>query len=1741
MQIFYFSNKFPPDDLSDLFRRLRLHSKCPNHVILARVLEEVTDVVREEITGLPAELRSLLPPFQSILDLAESFNWHQGPLSGTFECVFLVLVPICLFVGNYENRPYEFVFRRDASLFTGLGLGFLAATAIVASPSLCSVPATAAELVRIAMRTGLLIYQRSQDLEPQSLDGALQSWASIVKGMNEDTAQPSSIYISVVEPDGSVFINGPPSRLRKFFSTPGKVQSAAHAPLPVYGGPCHAPHLYDRSHSAWVVKPCRPQVLSRNLSHAAHLLSMADGNPLKANTVLELFESATYILLTSIIRWGAVVDAITASSLLWEKDTEVHLNMLRPSPIVDGLVSAIRKSHPSCTAHVVDLGEWIFDDTRLTPYSGHEKIAVVGMSCRLPGGAEDLELFWDLLREGRDVHQKVPADRYDVDSHTDITGKRPNTSHTPFGCFVDSPGIFDASFFDMSPREAGQTDPTHRLALLTSYEALEQSGYAPDRTRSTRRERVSTIYGQCSDDYRECNAGQDIDMYFIPGNYRAFAPGRISYFFKFSGPSFNIDTACSASLAAVQIGCSVLSRGEADMVVAGGLNILTGSDSFAGLSKGFFLSKTGNCQVFDDAADGYCRGDGIGSIILKRLSDAQQDNDHILGLILGSATNHSSNAISITHPHAPTQADLYRSLLRQAGVRPQDVDLVEMHGTGTQAGDAAEIESVTKVFSSAVPRRLQPLRISSVKANVGHGEAAAGITALIKALLIFQHNEIPPQVCLKTILNSKFPDLRQLNVHIPKDVIPWPPLPGRKRYIMVNNFSPAGGNTGLLLEEPPARPDPQGCPQTRFVVSVTAESTISLMKNLERLLAFLKQDPLVDLASLAYTTTARRVHHKYRIVVHGDSVQEIAKSLEQHSCNAMAQCAIQKAPIVGFVFSGQGSFYQGVGCQLFQEYPPYRKEIRRLNEICAFHGFDSILPAITSRSSDPFETSPFMAQLVTVCVQIALCRLWRSLRVVPNVVIGASLGEYAALYAAGTLSASDAIYLVGQRAWLMQDLCTINSHSMLAVKATVDEIRHTGRNNVYEIACINGPRDVTIAASVEEIKDIQQTLVSQGYRVANLNVPFAFHSSQMEPILEAYSRISQSVLFRNVKTALISPLLGDVIFDKKSFPPSYLCDSTRGTVRFADAMAKAQEMGLVDSKTVWVEIGVHQTYTGIMRANIPNLEVMVPSLRSDECNWHTLAVSMSALHGAGVLLDWNTWYQPFESELRLLSLPPYQWNLKNHWIQHNGDWLLLKDKRSRAENESFPIPAPPSLRTALVHQILEESFGEDGGSIVIQSDVTNDDFFAIASGHRMSGRPLLSVFAYTDIALAMTRYMFSRLKPGTQLPALEFGKVRVFQGLIPRKDRSKPQYVRMRMQTDRTCSSMPLSLHRVLEDSSSEEELATGVVTCGDPQSWRDEWAAYSHLLTSRIEALHQLADQGSASRVSKDLAYTLFKNVVDYGEHYRGIQSVVMYGLEAVADVILSPSQDSRWTAPPHHIDPITHVGGLILNAGPATDHTSTIYVMDGWEAMRFSDVLVAGEMYRSYVKMNPANDNSGCYSGEVYILHGVHVIGRVHEMMLRPLPRILMSRFFDPPDSQYRQTVQQDPSTTAASTSQHTSSATTTESTQSQQDDSENTSLVTPENEPKLPLSVPWPKANSQLVRDAIALIASETGVELDALTDETEFFAVGVDSLLSLVLVEKFALELNVDLKGSFFLETPTVGDLKTHLETNQMAVR
>lgn len=782
--------------------------------------------------------------------------------------------------------------------------------------------------------------------------------------------------------------------------------------------------------------------------------------------------------------------------------------------------------------------------------------------------------------------------------------------------------------------------------------------------------------------------------------------------------------------------CTSLWAGDTDTVVAGGLNVLSNSDAFSGLSHGHFLSKTPNaCKTWDCEADGYCRADGVGSIVMKRLEDAEADNDNILGCILAAATNHSAEAVSITHPHAGHQSYLYRQVLNRAGVDPLDVSYVELHGTGTQAGDSEEMQSITNVFAPNTKRRSakQPLHIGAVKANVGHGEAAAGVTALLKTLLMFQKGAIPPHVGIKNSINPGFPkDLDKRNLHIPYEKQPWPRQPGKKRIAVVNNFSAAGGNTTIALEEPPVKEIYAADTRPTHVVAVSAKSKVSLRGNLERMVAYLDVNPDVSLPNLSYSTTARRYHHNHRVAIPVSDTAQLQKQLAAHLENVDTHKPIPPAtngpPHVAFAFTGQGSSYKSMNLDLYHDNPGFRSHIVDLDSLCKGQGFPSFIPSIDGTYPKDHRHSPVVTQLALVCTEIALAKLWGILGVKPNVVIGHSLGEYAALHVAGVLSAGDTIFLVGQRARLLENKCQNGSHKMMAVRASIEEIEKSLGSRTYEIACINGPKDTVLTQTRETIDELAEVLQADGYRCYVLDVPFAFHSEQTDPILDDYEEIANSgVLFHAPHMPVISPLLSKVIFDNKTVNGRYLRRATREPVNFLSALNVAQKFTTIDEKTVWVEIGPHPVSVGFVKSTLPSANVATPSFRRDENGWSTMAKSLSTLHCAGVQVDWNEFHRPFEAALSLLDLPTYSWNDKTYWLMYNGDWALTKgnnfyDAEKGIKKAASAVPVPESsLKTSTVQQIITEEIQGATGRVVMRSDMMQADFLAAANGHHMNG------------------------------------------------------------------------------------------------------------------------------------------------------------------------------------------------------------------------------------------------------------------------------------------------------------------------------------------------------------------------------------------------------------------------------------
>ena len=1021
-------------------------------------------------------------------------------------------------------------------------------------------------------------------------------------------------------------------------------------------------------------------------------------------------------------------DNVIAAVISKAKDSgreRCKISSIGPSSALSSLVTSLRAE----TELEVSVGDQLGPTkSAYDRRSTSQKIAVVGMSGRFPN-ADNIESLWSLLEQGLDVHRRVPPDRFDVDAHYDPTGKKKNTSHTPYGCFIDEPGLFDARFFNMSPREAYQTDPMGRLALVTAYEALEMSGFVPNRTPSSMTNRVGTFYGQSSDDWRQVNAAENIDTYYIPGNIRAFGPGRINYYFKFKGPSYNVDTACSSSFAAIQLACTSLQAKECDTAIAGGLNIMTTPDLFSGLSRAQFLSKTGSCKTFDDSADGFCRGDGAATVVLKRLEDAEADNDPILGLILGTSTNHSSEAVSITQPHAPTQESLYREILRNSGVDARDISYVEMHGTGTQAGDGAEMRSISNVFAprnegprSQVRSPGQTVHVGALKANIGHGEASAGVSSLVKVLLMLKRSVIPPHVGIKNVMNKGFPtDLEERGVRIALKGTPWPAPNGGKRRAYLNNFSAAGGNTGLLLEDAPkSAPLSDNDPRTTFVVSITAKSAWSLDMNIQRLISYLEMKPDTSLSKLSYTTTARRVQHPYRISFAVSSISEATEAFRSVQAEFVKPAPIKNPPNVVFVFTGQGAHYPSLGKQLFENSGQFRSDILDFDRVGRSQGFPSFLPLVDGTITDATHFTPIVLQVGQICIQMALARLWISWGISPSAVIGHSLGQYAALNVAGVLSVSNTIYLVGRRAELLEEHCTAGTHSMLAAAASVSATCETLGSDMPDVACINGPEETVLSGPTEHLISSSKILGAAGIRCVLLPCAYAFHSAQVAAILEPLMESARSVPFAKPNIPIISPLLQEVVTRGNVIGPEFLARHARETVNFLGALTAGKREGLVDQTTIWVEVGPTPICSAFVKSSLGSETVTIPSLHKKEGPWRTLSNGLNLLHRNGLSIDWDEVHSEYESSHMVLGLPSYTFENKNYWLTYHNNWCLTKGEAVDSPTEKRKIGR---LSTSSVHKITKQSYG-DRITIVAESDLSDPDLSDAIFGHLVNGAAL---------------------------------------------------------------------------------------------------------------------------------------------------------------------------------------------------------------------------------------------------------------------------------------------------------------------------------------------------------------------------------------------------------------------------------
>ncbi|KAL7925621.1 polyketide synthase-like protein [Trichoderma austrokoningii] len=1808
LKLVFFSNEFPYDDRKTLIRRLVAHSKDKQYPILARFIHEATVALREEVRQLSASLRERIPHFDCIFDLADETKHIKGPFGCSIDEVLLCVVQLATFIGYYEDHKDTYDFHSVDACLAGLGSGLLMTAAVSLAPTLGDLPVVGAEVIRVAFRLFVLVDQVSQNLQPKPSEGTGDSWAYIVPGVGaedaqkeldtfhaiEHTPEASKIFLSAIN-RSSVIVSGPPARLKHLFCVSNFFRDRDWSAMQVYSGVGHAPHVFNSAHTEHVVNTSSMELLDTRYSPGVPIFSISTGEPFSARSASELFRSIVDDLLVGLIQFDKVIEGILQKAKDLEA-TECQILIFRTSFPVRDLLKAMQEQEQQglsiLRASVRDLIPWVSEAaaSQKTRDTTQSKIAIVGMACRLPAGASDTDKFWDILDAGRDVHSTIPADRFNVETHFDPTGKRMNTTMTPYGCFIDEPGLFDAPFFNMSPREAQQTDPMQRLVIVTAYEALERAGYVANRTESSKLERVSSFYAQACDDYHEVNSGQEVGTYFVTGGYRAFGPGRVNYFFKFAGPSYSVDTACSSGLATIHLACNSLWNGDTDMAVAGGTNVIINSDGFAGLSSGHFLSKTPNaCKTWDSEADGYCRADGIVSLVLKRLEDAEADNDNILGVILAAGTNHSAEAISITHPHAGHQADLTRALLRKAALDPLQISYIEMHGTGTQAGDAQEIQSVCNVFAPLTTRRRssnQPLYIGAVKSNIGHGEAVAGTTALLKVLLMFQKGAIPKHVGIKGVINPGFPsdqEMQHRNLHIPYEKVSWQRNPERKRIVLINNFGASGGNSSLIIEEPPLREKVETSDaREAHLIVVSAKGKASLRGNLERLVGYLDTHPNVSMADLAYTTTARRQHHNHRvaIAVSGSSQESMVSALKKQLVSRIESADTHKpipstgSPRVVFAFTGQGASHRSMNLGLFRESTVFREQIFHLDSLVEGQGFPSIIPVIDGSYAQDHGHSPIRTHLALVCIEIALAKYWNSLGVYPSAVVGHSLGEYAALHVAGVLSAADTIFLVGSRAILLEQKCMSGSHKMLAVKASLDTISEIAKAKglPFEVSCINGPSDTVLSGPRADMDALAAALQESnqgglGLKCSLLDIAFAFHSSQIDSMLDEYEALaSKGAIYYAPTIPIVSPLLGRCISDEKTVNANYLRRAAREPVHFVAGIKAAHQAGLIDRSTAWIEVGPHPVCLGLARSILAesfSLSVAAPSMRRGEDDWKTLSHSLGLLYSAGVPLRLDEFHRPFEHSLRLLDLPTYAWNDKNYWLQYNGDWALSKgntyyDEEKKQlllqEQTKTTVVAPRSgLRTSLVHEVVEEKFDSSAGRVVVQSDLMDPDFLIAAWGHQMNNAGVITSSVHADIALTLGKYLHEKLRPqakaGGVAVDMEMYNMSVREGIVAQRNTNVPQMIQVSISTPNIDSGVAnLEWHNLTSDASAladEEPIVTAQIRYGSSADNIVSWMPMTHLVQSRIDALQDLAEKGIANRLSQSMAYLLFSNnLVHYADEYRGMQSVVMHELEAYADVTLKTESHGVWTVPPFFIDSVIHLAGFVMNVSDAMDTRANFCVTPGWSSLRIARPLVAGAKYQSYVKMIPTAEDPTVYLGDVYILQEGEIIGLVRAMKFRRYPRVLLNRFFSPSDVENGSTAitaahktVSKPVVSKYDISKPDIAATKVIVTEVKLEEEKDQSLDLPLQTPLVvahtSIPMPIPITADSTASKAMALLADESGLDPADLTDDANFMHLGVDSLMSLVIAEKFREELGVVVNGSLFLEYQTVGDLRSWL--------
>jgi acyl transferase domain-containing protein/acyl carrier protein len=900
------------------------------------------------------------------------------------------------------------------------------------------------------------------------------------------------------------------------------------------------------------------------------------------------------------------------------------------------------------------------------PAASGEPIAIVGMSCRFPGGVRSPEELWDLLAAGGDGVSPLPGDRgWDVEGLYDPDPDHAGTSYVRDGGYVQQVGEFDPAFFGISPREALAMDPQQRLLLETSWEALERSGIDPF---SLRGSRTGVFVGGYGSGYESLgmqlarNGAEGVEGHLVTGNATSILSGRVSYTLGLEGPAVTVDTACSSSLVAMHLACQALGSGECTMALVSGVTIMATPRELVGFSRQRGLAADGRSKAFSAEADGMGMGEGAGTLVVERLSDARRNGHRVLAVVRGSAVNQDGASNGLTAPNGPSQQRVIRAALANARLSSADVDAVEAHGTGTPLGDPIEAQALMATYGQDRPQD-RPLWLGSVKSNIGHAQAAAGTAGLIKMVLALQHEVLPRTLHVEE--PSPYIDWSAGAVRLLTEPVAWP-TNGRPRRAGISGFGIGGTNAHVVLEEAPTAdagvpaPEDGSAQGTEPAVAVLPDPGVSawlvsgrsaagLAAQAGRLREFVVARPDLDAADVGWSLATTRSVFDQRAVVIGAGREELAAGLAAVATGQTGAGVVSgsvrsgAAGRVGFVFAGQGSQRAGMGRGLYEASPVFAAAF---DEVCSVLEAELGLPVgdvVLGRSQGPDADvdadQTVFAQSGLFAFQVGLVALLTSCGVRPDAVAGHSVGEIAAAYVAGVLSLSDACRLVAVRARLMQALP--DGGAMSAIAATEDEVLASLHDvDGVGIAAVNGPASVVISGDEAAVEQVTELWRERGRRVRRLRVSHAFHSARMDPVLEELGRVAAELDHAAPRVPWACGVSGAVL---TRCEPDYWAAQARGAVRYADAVASLAEQGV----SVFVEIGPDGTLSGMGPGALPDDSpaVFLPVLRADVPTATSVLTALAQAYVQGVRVDWAAVLGGGEQ----VELPTYAFQRQRFW------------------------------------------------------------------------------------------------------------------------------------------------------------------------------------------------------------------------------------------------------------------------------------------------------------------------------------------------------------------------------------------------------------------------------------------------------------------------------------------------------------